>query len=158
MESSEYTDNIGFHIDEVIVSDTTFINDCSISDCHVSTSVQTSCRGVLAYCASTRISQLVYKTASLCWLHAETSHTYTVILSAGYLFLSVLCVALTVTFKSLPSQKCVHVLLHEPFVYCMYLNILPSFNLNSSPLSRGHVFHYVLYIEVLFGGHMAYYK
>jgi len=25
-------------------------------------------------------------------------------------------------------------------------------------LSRDHVFHYVLYIEVLFRGHMAYYK
>jgi len=82
----------------------------------------------------------------------------TVILRACYLFLSVLCVALTVTFKSLPSQTCVHVLLYDLFLYCLYLNILPSFNLNSSPLSRDHVFHHVLYIEVLFRGHMTYYK
>jgi len=67
-------------------------------------------------------------------------------------FLSVLCVALTVTFKSLPSEKCIHVLLYDLFLYCLYLNILPSSNLNSSPLSRDHVFHYVLYIEVLFRG------
>jgi len=73
-------------------------------------------------------------------------------------YISVLCVALIVTFKSLPSQTCVHVLLYDLFLYCLYLNILPNFNLNSSPLSRDHVFRYVLYIEVLFRGHMAYYK
>jgi len=49
----------------------------------------------------------------------------------------------------------VHVLLYDLFVYCLYLKILPSFNLNSLPLSCDHVFHYVLYIEVLFRGHMA---
>ena len=40
--------------------------------------------------------------------------------------------------------------------YRLYLKILPSFNLSSSPLSRDLVFHYVLYIEVLFRGRMVY--
>ena len=34
----------------------------------------------------------------------------------------------------------VHVLLYDLFVYRLYLKSLPSFNLNSSPLSRDHVF------------------
>jgi len=63
----------------------------------------------------------------------------TEILSVRYLFLSVMCVALTVTFKSLPSQNCVHVLLYDLFLYCLYLNILPNFNLNTSSLSRDHL-------------------
>jgi len=49
----------------------------------------------------------------------------------------------------------VHALLYDLFVYRLYLKSLPGFNLNSSPLSRDHVYHYVLYIEVLFRGHMV---
>ena len=79
-------------------------------------------------------------------MNAIGSFVYIFIYKCSLLILSVLCVALTVTFKSLPSQKGVDVLLYDLFLYCLYLNILPSFNLSSSPLSRDHVFHYVLYI------------
>jgi len=57
-----------------------------------------------------------------------------------------------------PPTLFVHVLLYDLSVYRVYLKILNSFNLNSSPLSRDRVFHYVLYIEVLYRGHMDYYK